>query len=214
MAILLDVIAGPDPEDPATARSAGHIRRAIRQCSARTHCKGARLGVLRQVFTPDSDRPAHHRELREDARRAESAPAPRSSIRSSCRSSTRCRVPPQTPARLQRRPDQFIAKHPGIPYPSVQAIADSKLAHPLHQAGLEDAANALPAAEDPETIEGLKNEQRYREAFTKAMDAAHVDALVFPDLGAAAGLERRPQYTDRASRNRRRMRARRASAAA
>jgi len=35
------------------------------------------------------------------------------------------------------------------------------------------SVDALPADQDPTTIEGRKNEQRYRDAFTKAMDAAH-----------------------------------------
>ena len=34
--------------------------------------------------------------------------------------------------------------------------------------------------EDPTTVQGRKDEQMYRDAFVAAMDAAHVDALVFP----------------------------------
>ena len=52
MAILLDVIAGPDPEDAATARAAGHLPPAYVTGLKRDSLKGARLGVLRQVFTP------------------------------------------------------------------------------------------------------------------------------------------------------------------
>ena len=53
----------------------------------------------------------------------------------------------------------------------MKAIADSKLLHPLHQAFLDEAAEAKPVDEEAETIEGLKNEQRYRDVFTAAMDA-------------------------------------------
>jgi len=88
--------------------------------------------------------------------------------------------PPQTAARFKDDLTAWIAKHPGAPFPSLKAIADSKLAHPLHQAGLDEAAAARPVAEDPETIEGLKNEARYRDGFTAAMDAARIDAVVFP----------------------------------
>jgi hypothetical protein len=59
-------------------------------------------------------------------------------------------------------------------------IADSKLAHPLHQALLEEAAAAKPVEEDPSTIQGLKDEQRYRDGLTVAMDANRIDAVVFP----------------------------------
>jgi len=88
--------------------------------------------------------------------------------------------PPQTAARFKDDLTIWIAKHPGVPFPSVQAIADSKLAHPLHQALLEEAAAAKPVEEDPSTIQGLKDEQRYRDGFTVAMDANRIDAVVFP----------------------------------
>jgi Asp-tRNA(Asn)/Glu-tRNA(Gln) amidotransferase A subunit family amidase len=52
MAILLDVIAGPDPEDAATARAAVHLPPAYVAGLKKDALKGARLGVLRQVFTP------------------------------------------------------------------------------------------------------------------------------------------------------------------
>ena len=62
----------------------------------------------------------------------------------------------------------------------MKAIADSKLLHPLHQAFLDAAAAAKPVDEDSQTIEGRKNEQRYRDAFTAAMDARKIDAVIFP----------------------------------
>lgn len=179
MAILLDVIAGPDPEDPATARAAGHIAASYAAGLRPDALKGARLGVLRQVFTAD----------RTDARVIANFEKTLKELRAAGAEIVDPFVvpeldtiprPPQTAARFNTDLAHFIAKHPGIPYPSMQAIADSGLAHPLHQRGLEDAAKALPAAEDPETIEGAKNEELYRQAFMKAMDAARVDALVFP----------------------------------
>jgi Asp-tRNA(Asn)/Glu-tRNA(Gln) amidotransferase A subunit family amidase len=67
-----------------------------------------------------------------------------------------------------------------VPFPSVKAIADSKLVHPLHQALFDEAAAAKPVDEDPVTIEDLKNEQRYQEVFPAAMNAARIDAVIFP----------------------------------
>jgi amidase len=88
--------------------------------------------------------------------------------------------PPQTPSRFKADLTAWIAAHPGVPYPSVSAIAESKLLHPLHQAGFEDAVKARLPEEDPATLEGAKNEEKYRELFTAAMDAQKIDALVFP----------------------------------
>lgn len=179
LAILLDVIAGPDSDDAATARSAGHIPKTYSTSLRADGLKGARLGVLRQVFNAQMTDPiisAHFEKTLAELKAAgaeiidplivpELDTIPR---------------PPQTQARFKDDLTKFIAKHPGIPYPSVQAIADSRLVHPLHQQGMEAAAAAKPVAEDPETIEGARNEERFRVAFTQAMSAANVDALVFP----------------------------------
>src|SRR5204862_7286246 len=70
--------------------------------------------------------------------------------------------------------------HPGIPYPPPQALADARLAHPLHQAGLESDAAARPVDTDPATLKGLEVEAAYRVAFTKAMDSGRIDAVIFP----------------------------------
>lgn len=179
LAILLDVIAGPDSDDAATARNAGHIPKTYSTSLRADGLKGARLGVLRQVFNAQVTDPiisAHFEKTLAELKAAgaeiidplivpELDTIPR---------------PPQTQARFKDDLTKFIAKHPGIPYPSVQAIADSRLVHPLHQQGMEAAAAAKPVAEDPETIEGARNEERFRVAFTQAMSAANVDALVFP----------------------------------
>ena len=52
MTILLEVIVGPDPEDAATARSAGHIPSSYQPFLKQDGLRQVRLGVLRQVFAP------------------------------------------------------------------------------------------------------------------------------------------------------------------
>ncbi len=197
MAILLNVIVGPDVEDPATARSNGHVATDYTALLKRGGLKGVRLGVLRQVFTPSVTDPrilAHFEKTVAELRAAgaeivdpfvvpELDTIPR---------------PPQTAAQFKADLTAFIAKHPGIPYPSIKEISDSHLVHPLHQQSFEQAVAAKPVAEDPETIEGARNEQRYRDAFTKAMDGGRIDAVVFPtwaQLPAING-DRNTQLTD------------------
>ena len=179
MAILLDAIVGSDPEDSATARAEGHRSPTYSSGLKIDALKGARLGVLRQVFKPTVTDPriiAHFEKTLAELKAAgaevvdpfvvpELDAIPR---------------PPQTSARFKDDLTKWIAKHPGVPFPSVKAIADSKLLHPLHQGLFDEAAAAKPVDEDAETIEGLKNEQRYRDAFTAAMDAGKIDAVIFP----------------------------------
>jgi amidase len=179
MTVLLDVIVGPDPQDSATARADGH-RPPTYSTALRTDAlKSARLGVLRQAFRPNQTDPriieqfaATLGELRNagaeivdplDVPLLDTVP-----------------TPPQTPARFKDDLNKWIAKRPGVPLPSVAEIAQSRLVHPLIQPQFNEAAAAKPVEEDSATIEGLKNEQRYRDAFAAALDAARVDAVILP----------------------------------
>ena len=68
----------------------------------------------------------------------------------------------------------------GCPFSVGQGDCGLQTGASTSPAFLEAAASAKPIAEDPDTIEALKNEQRYREGFTAAMDAGRIDAVVFP----------------------------------
>jgi Asp-tRNA(Asn)/Glu-tRNA(Gln) amidotransferase A subunit family amidase len=179
MAVLLNIIVGADPQDAATARSKGHIPPSYLPYLKKDGLKGARLGVLRQVFAARVTDPLiitnFERTLAE--LRAAGADIVDPFIVPELDSLPRA---PQTAAQFKTDLTRWIALHPGVPYPSVKEIAASKLVHPLHQTSFDEAVNALPADQDPQTIEGRKNEERHRQAFMKAMDAVHVDAVIFP----------------------------------
>ena len=86
----------------------------------------------------------------------------------------------QTPARFKDDLTRWIAKHPDVPFPSIKPIADSRLVYPRDQAKWNDFVGARPVNEDPATIRGARDEQRYRDAFTKEMDISSIDAVIFP----------------------------------
>jgi amidase len=197
MAILLDVIVGADPDDAATARSAGHIPKSYLPYLRKDGLKGVRLGVLRQVFTAKVTDPLIIANFDKTIAELKAAGAEIVDPLVVPELDTIPRAP-QTNAEFKTDLTQWIAKHPGVPFPSIKAIADSKMVHPLHQQSFDQAVDALPADQDPVTIEGRKNEQRYREAFMAAMNRGKVDALVFPtwaQLPAING-DRNTQITD------------------
>ncbi len=179
MAVLLDVIVGADDNDPATARSAGHIATSYQAGLKKDALKGARLGVLRQVFTTKVTDPVILANFEKTIAELKAAGAEIIDPFIVPELDTIPR-PPQTASSFKSSIERWFSFHPGVPYGSTKALADAKLVHPLHQVATEAAVVALPADQDPATIEGRKNEQLYRDAFTKAMDAAHVDALIFP----------------------------------
>jgi Asp-tRNA(Asn)/Glu-tRNA(Gln) amidotransferase A subunit family amidase len=179
MAILLDSIAGADPNDAVTLKSNGHIPKTYTAGLKKDALKGARLGVLRQIFTAKVTDPriiANFDKTLAELRAAGAVivdPFAVPEIEGLPRA-------PQTAARRKADMIKFIAAHPGIPYPSPKEMADSRLAHPLHQSGLESVAAAGDPETDPATIKGLETEEAYRVAFTKAMDAGKIDAVIFP----------------------------------
>jgi amidase len=179
MTAFLDVLAGAEPVDTVTARSAGHIPSTYTSALRADALRGARLGVLRHVMKPDAT-DARVLALFERALaelRAAGAVVVDPFVIEGFEATPR---PPQTPARFKDDITKFIAAHPGIPFPSAAEIAKSGKLHPLHQAWMERSVAAAPVAEDSATIEGLANEQRYRELFAAAMDAQKIDAVIFP----------------------------------
>lgn len=180
LATLLDVIAGSDPEDAATSGAQHHIPPTYATALRRDSLKGARLGVLRQIFAGEVTDPrivAHFQTTIAELKAA-GAEVVDPFIVSDLDSLPR--PIPNPPARFRDDLTKWFSKHPGVPYASLQAIVDSRLLHPLHQPTLEAAAASKPVEEDPAAIEAGKNEQRYRDVFTQAMNAARIDALVFP----------------------------------
>ncbi|RYY01775.1 MAG: amidase [Gammaproteobacteria bacterium] len=179
MAHLLDAMVGIDNKDAVTLRSKGHVAKTYVSSLKRDALKGARLGVLRQVFTDKVTDPRiiKHFEQTISELRAAGAEIVDTFVVPEIEGLPRA---PQTPARRKADMIKFLGDHPGIPYPSPQAMADSKLAHPLHQPGLELVAASGDPETDPATIKGLETEATYRTAFTKAMDAGKIDAVIFP----------------------------------
>lgn len=179
MAILLDVIAAVDASDPAGTRAEGNIPASYTASLRADALRGARMGVLRTVMRPDKmdTRIIEHFEKTIAELKAAGAtivdPFEVPELDSIKR-------PPQTQARFKADVQKFLDAHPGIPYPTVEEIAASKLVHPLHQPAWDAAAVALPPEQDAETLEGLQNEERYRQAFIAAMEKYKVDAIVFP----------------------------------
>ena len=179
LAILLDAMVGIDADDPVTLKSKGHVPKTYTGSLNKQALKGARLGVLRQVFTPKVTDPRiveHFEQTLKELRAAGAVIVDDFSV-PEIEGVPRA---PQTPARRKADMIKFLAAHPGIPYGSPQAIAESRLAHPLHQAGLDAVAAAGDPETDPATIKGLETEALYRASFTKAMDAAKIDAVIFP----------------------------------
>ncbi len=181
LAILLDVMAGSDPGDPASLESDGHIPKTYTAFLKKNGLKGVRLGVLRQAFSTKDSNPRILAEFEKVLLELKAAGAELVDP-FTISEFTALPRPPQTAARFKDDMTRFLAKHPGIPYPSVEEIAKAKLVHPLHQPFWDEAAAiTVPPDQEPATVKGMKDEQHWREVFVQAFENAHIDAVVMPN---------------------------------
>jgi Asp-tRNA(Asn)/Glu-tRNA(Gln) amidotransferase A subunit family amidase len=185
VARLLDVIAGVDRADARTAAAEAHIPRTYTAFLDPNGLKGARIGVFRQTLKLQDGADASVVALFERAiadLQAAGAEIVNDFAVPGLETFPR---PPQTPARTKADWEAFFAyEGPTFPVKTVAELRDAppnKRVHPLHAARIaEIAAVTLSPEQDPQTVQGRKDEQMYRDKLGAAMDAARVDALVFP----------------------------------
>ena len=182
---LLDVIVGVDPADPRSAAAQTRIPPTYTAFLDKAGLKGARVGVLRQALKLQDGVDPRVARLFEtaiaDLRTAGAEIVDDFTVSGF----ERFPRPPQTPARSKADWENYFAyEGPTFPVKTVAELRDApsgKGVHPLHAARVAEIAAITKSPEsDPATVKGRKDEQMYRDAFGAAMDAARVDALVFP----------------------------------
>jgi Asp-tRNA(Asn)/Glu-tRNA(Gln) amidotransferase A subunit family amidase len=185
VAPLLEVLAAIDPADPRTLAAEGHIPSSYTAFLDADGLQGMRIGVLRQALHLQDGADPRVVELFEAAvtvLHAQGATIVEAFHVPGFEDLPR---PPQTIARTRADWEALFAyEGPAFPIKSVAELRDSppgKRVHPLHAARLAEIAGVTLAPEDDrETVQGRRDEQRYRDVFSAAMDLARVDALVFP----------------------------------
>lgn len=179
LAALLDVIAGVDEADPATAEAAGKIPPTYTAFLNKEGARGKRLGMLRQAFPPDASDPNVVALVEKAAADLRAAGAevidpfvvPKFDA-----------FPPQShPLSEVRAAIERYLAHTGPAFPKTLAeVATAEKFHPLHEVSLKATAVAPPPREDPIVHKLEADEARMRRAYLDAMDRARVDALILP----------------------------------
>lgn len=179
LAKTLDVIAGVDPADPATAGAVGKIPSSYSAGLKTSGAQGKRLGVLRQAFPPEASDPnvvALVDKAVDDLRRIGA------DIVDPLLIDDFDRFPPRPHPHSEVRAsfERYLATTgPGLPKTVAEIVATKKF-HPLHEAGLIAALEAPDPADDPVVRELEVHEIKMRQAYSQAMHAAKLDALIMP----------------------------------
>jgi Asp-tRNA(Asn)/Glu-tRNA(Gln) amidotransferase A subunit family amidase len=176
---LLDVIAGVDPADPATAEADDKIPPTYTAFLNRDAAVGRRIGVLRQACRADASDPqvlALFDQAVADLHRAGAEIIDPFIIPEFDQFPPRLQPPSEERAAIER----YLAKTgPTFPKTLSDIVASGKF-HPLHEVGLLATASALAPKEDP-TVERLEaDEARMRIAYLAVMDETRIDALTIP----------------------------------
>jgi amidase len=179
LAKALDVIAGVDPADPATARAAGKIPASYTAGLKTTGAQGKRIGVLRQAFqtkASDPDVVALVDKAADDLRRIGAEIVDPLLIEDFDRFPPR----PHPHSEVRASFERYLATTgPGYPKTVADIIATKKF-HPLHEAGLIAALQAPDPVDDPVVRELEAHETEMRQAYSQAMRAAKIDTLIMP----------------------------------
>ena len=182
VATLLTVMAAVDPADARTAPSAGKAPASYTSLLDPKGLENARIGVFRQALSVGDGADPRVVALLDAAvadMRAAGATIIDDFAVPGFESFPR---PPQTVARSKADWERFFAyEGASFPVKTVAELRDSGKFHPLHAARIAEIAAVTQSPEqDPVTVKGRADEEKYRQAFSAAMDAARVDALVFP----------------------------------
>jgi amidase len=179
MAALLDVIAGVDEADPATAEAEGHVAESYSAHLDANGARGKRIGVLRDAFPPDAaDRFVVS--LLDSA--VEDLASAGAVIVDPFTVPEFAEFPPQPHPQSEVRAalEAYLAGT-GAGFPkSLTEIVESEKFHPLHEVGLRLAMNAPTPGEDPIVRRLEADEIRMRAAYDAAMQNDGLDAFVMP----------------------------------
>jgi Asp-tRNA(Asn)/Glu-tRNA(Gln) amidotransferase A subunit family amidase len=179
LATLLDVIAGVDEADPATAEAAGNIPPSYKAFLNKDGARGKRLGVLRQAFPPaasDAQVVGLLDRAVADLRRAGAEIVDPFIVPEFDAFPARAHPASEVRAAIERYLENTTAAFPK----SIAAVVASGKFHPLHEVGLKETAVAPPPHEDSVVPTLEADEVRMRRAYLAAMDRDRIDALVLP----------------------------------
>jgi Asp-tRNA(Asn)/Glu-tRNA(Gln) amidotransferase A subunit family amidase len=179
---VFQVVAGEDPDDPATAVLRGRPRENYAAAMQRDGLRGARIGVLRQAYERESTDPeivAVFTAALDDLKRSgativDPAHVPLDDIRRA-QDAGSCMG-------FKYDINRYLASHGDlVPVKSLTEIVKSTRFHPSVQRRLEEAERGAENGPDtPACKAELEYREKVRQAVVQVMDAGRLDAFVYP----------------------------------
>ncbi|HZT75282.1 MAG TPA: amidase family protein [Vicinamibacterales bacterium] len=184
LALVLDAVAGSDPEDPVTKDADAHLAGSVAASLDANALRGARIGVVPQLYVGvTGEREAAGimeavvRELRAAGAAVVDVTIPKLDAEyRAARGSA--------PGSLTAGWTAYLARgtRPGDPVFTIEELLASGKLAPGSARRFEDALRPTPAGDELTTaVERFDaSRARFRDLFVHAMDAQQLDALVYP----------------------------------
>jgi Asp-tRNA(Asn)/Glu-tRNA(Gln) amidotransferase A subunit family amidase len=182
VALMLDVIAGYDPNDPVTVYAEGHVPTTYTDFLKRDGLKGARLGVLRVPLDPKADPQSNdYKSVRAvidgavAAMRAQGAqivdpiPVPENLKQVD-------KLYTDNVYETEQAIDGYLAAHPGAPVKTLREIRLSGKVVPSRTNRL--ITNIGKTTSDTGNLSVIQRREELRQAILKIMADLHLDAIV------------------------------------
>jgi Asp-tRNA(Asn)/Glu-tRNA(Gln) amidotransferase A subunit family amidase len=181
-ALMLDAIAGYDPNDPVTAYAEGHVPRTYTEFLNRDGLKGARLGVLRFPLDPKVDQQSSdYKNVRTIADRALVAmqgqgaqivdPIPVPEMLKQVD-----KLYTDNVYETEQGIDRYLAAHPGAPVKTLRDILLTGKVVPSRTNRL--ITNIGKTTSDAGYLSVIERREELRQAVLKLMADLHLDAIV------------------------------------
>jgi amidase len=182
-ATILQVIAGEDPDDPATAAARGRPPENYAAALSRDGLRGARIGVLRQAYereTTDPEIVSVFMKAIEDLKRAGAAIVDPATIEGL--ESIRRQTGAGPCMGFKYDINRYLASHgTRIPMKNLSEIVKSGRFHPSVRLRLEQAEQGSENGPDtPACRAEMTYREQIREVVLKTMDGLKVDSFVYP----------------------------------
>ena len=203
-AIVLDAIAGYDPEDPVTARSVGHVPDTYTDALDPAGLAGARIGVIRDPM--DRRLGTNMEGFRQVRDRIDAAIADMRRLGAEVVDHVRIEgirevnpVFEMNSYETEEATDAYLAQHHHAPYRTLASILLTGRVNPWRASGMAELLGKT--TRDPGYLEYLRGRDRIRQNVLKAMADRELDALVYatfdhPPTEIAEDVETNPQPRD------------------
>ena len=184
LALVLDAVTGPDPEDDATAASAAHRGDSFAAALEATALKGARIGVVRQLAVGVTGEREAAETLDVVVKEMRAAGATVVDVAIADLDARYVKARGSAPGSLKAGWTSYLTRGAaaGDPVLTIDALLASGKLAPVSARRLRDALQPVPDGDAlaAATAAFYANRDQFRALFVDAMDQQHLDALLYP----------------------------------